>query len=303
MRLTSPCLSSGGVSTRMPRVRASLWPSKEKLTSAMPWPFGRGAEGGLGAVRGAAVEDAVLGLHGEASRVVDGGALRRGTSGSPTGRVGDLAGGRRRGGEVAQRRGSDRLCPTGISCENVFQTLEHVKIRPRSTQRSDPMSAEPTAETPFHLQGNFAPVREEVTGTDLPIEGALPPELTGLYVRQSANPVTGTSEHWFMGEGMVHGVRLEAGRAAWYRNRYVKTPYLSNPDVGAHLRHGPDRPDRLEGQHPRAEARRQDPGPRGGLLPLRARRRARDRRLDDYDGEARPPPSPPTRRSAPSPAR
>jgi carotenoid cleavage dioxygenase len=34
-----------------------------------------------------------------------------------------------------------------------------------------------------------------------------------------------------MGDGMVHGVRLEAGRAAWYRNRYVKTPYLENPDA------------------------------------------------------------------------
>ena len=93
------------------------------------------------------------------------------------------------------------------------------------------MSAEPTPETPFHLQGNFAPVSEEVTATDLPIEGALPPELTGLYVRQSANPFTGVSDHWFMGDGMVHGVRLEAGRAAWYRNRYVKTPYLENPDA------------------------------------------------------------------------
>ena len=30
---------------------------------------------------------------------------------------------------------------------------------------------------------------------------------------------------------MVHGVRLEAGRAAWYRNRYVKTPYLDDPGV------------------------------------------------------------------------
>jgi len=93
------------------------------------------------------------------------------------------------------------------------------------------MSAPATTEKPFHLQGNFAPVTEEVTGTDLPVEGAIPPELSGLYVRQSANPVTGTSPHWFMGEGMVHGVRLEAGRAAWYRNRYVKTPYLENQDV------------------------------------------------------------------------
>ena len=93
------------------------------------------------------------------------------------------------------------------------------------------MSAQPIADKPFHLIGNFAPVEREVTATDLPVEGALPPELSGLYVRQTPNPVTGSSPHWFLGDGMVHGVRLERGRAAWYRNRYVKTPYLQNPDA------------------------------------------------------------------------
>jgi carotenoid cleavage dioxygenase len=84
---------------------------------------------------------------------------------------------------------------------------------------------------PFHLQGNFAPVKEEVTAFDLPVEGALPPELAGLYVRNGANPVTGESPHWFLGQGMLHGVRLEGGRAAWYRNRYVRTPYYENPGL------------------------------------------------------------------------
>jgi carotenoid cleavage dioxygenase len=86
-------------------------------------------------------------------------------------------------------------------------------------------------EKPFHLQGNFAPVRDEVTAFDLPVTGALPPELCGLYVRNGANPVTGTSLHWFLGQGMLHGVRLENGRARWYRNRYVRTPYLENPEI------------------------------------------------------------------------
>jgi carotenoid cleavage dioxygenase len=89
------------------------------------------------------------------------------------------------------------------------------------------MSAE---EVPFPPKGNFAPVEKEITGTDLRVEGALPPELSGMYVRQSANPVTGTSGHWFMGEGMVHGVRVENGKALWYKNRYVQTPYLENPE-------------------------------------------------------------------------
>lgn len=86
-------------------------------------------------------------------------------------------------------------------------------------------------EIPFHLKGNFAPVKDELTETDLEVEGALPPDLNGLYVRNGANPVNGKSEHWFMGSGMVHGVRLEKGRATWYRNRYVRTPLLDEPEL------------------------------------------------------------------------
>jgi carotenoid cleavage dioxygenase-like enzyme len=86
-------------------------------------------------------------------------------------------------------------------------------------------------EKPFHLRGNYAPVSEEITAFDLPVQGAIPPELRGLYVRNGANPVTGTSPHWFLGQGMLHGVRLEAGRALWYRNRYVRTPYFEKPGI------------------------------------------------------------------------
>jgi carotenoid cleavage dioxygenase len=58
--------------------------------------------------------------------------------------------------------------------------------------------------------------------SDLPIEGAIPPELNGSYLRNGPNPRHNTS-HWFTGDGMIHGVRLEKGRAAWYRNRWVRT--------------------------------------------------------------------------------
>ena len=85
--------------------------------------------------------------------------------------------------------------------------------------------------TPFHLRGNFAPVKDQVSAENLEVEGSVPPELRGLYLRNGANPVTGRSEHWFLGQGMVHGIRLEEGSAAWYRNRYVKTPYLDNPEM------------------------------------------------------------------------
>ena len=76
----------------------------------------------------------------------------------------------------------------------------------------------------FWQQGNFRPVSEEVTETSLKVEGSIPPELSGLYVRNGTNSSTGISEHFFGGDGMIHGVRLEKGQAKWYRNRYVDTP-------------------------------------------------------------------------------
>ncbi len=87
---------------------------------------------------------------------------------------------------------------------------------------------------PWWLQGGFAPVVDEVESFDLEVTGALPPELTGLYVRNGSNPRTGESPHWFLGDGMVHGVRLDGGRATWYRNRYVRTPmYEASTTFGA----------------------------------------------------------------------
>lgn len=85
---------------------------------------------------------------------------------------------------------------------------------------------------PYWMQGGFAPVHEEVEVFDLEVTGNLPPELDGLYVRNGSNPVGDTSPHWFLGDGMVHGVRLAGGSALWYRNRWVDTPlYRSGQDL------------------------------------------------------------------------
>ena len=83
--------------------------------------------------------------------------------------------------------------------------------------------------TDFHLTGVFAPVHDELTAFDLPVTGTLPPELTGWYLRNGPNPRE-DSPHWFTGDGMVHGIRLENGRAAWYRNRWVRTESFGGTD-------------------------------------------------------------------------
>jgi carotenoid cleavage oxygenase len=76
------------------------------------------------------------------------------------------------------------------------------------------------------LRGNFAPVHDEVTAHDLPVTGTLPPELTGRFLRNGPNPISEpdpATYHWFTGTGMVHGLRLNGGRAEWYRNRWVRS--------------------------------------------------------------------------------
>ena len=56
--------------------------------------------------------------------------------------------------------------------------------------------------------------------------GTIPDQLDGRYLRNGPNPVVApdpAAYHWFLGSGMVHGVRLREGRAEWYRNRWVRS--------------------------------------------------------------------------------
>lgn len=89
-----------------------------------------------------------------------------------------------------------------------------------------------------YLSGNFAPVADELTVADLEVEGTIPPELTGRYVRNGPNPIAPDpdSYHWFLGNGMLHQVELRDGTAVAYRNRWVRTDeaagLLGEPVIG-----------------------------------------------------------------------
>ena len=77
-----------------------------------------------------------------------------------------------------------------------------------------------------YLLGNYAPVASEETVTDLSVTGSLPTTLNGRYLRNGPNPIAPpdpATYHWFTGEGMVHGIRIEDGKARWYRNRWVRS--------------------------------------------------------------------------------
>ncbi|MBX7481375.1 carotenoid oxygenase family protein [Qipengyuania qiaonensis] len=81
---------------------------------------------------------------------------------------------------------------------------------------------------PF-LGGVHTPLTEEFTLDNLDVMGSIPAELDGRYVRIGPNPFGEGSKghHWFVGDGMVHGVRLKYGKAEWYRNRFIRSRDLA----------------------------------------------------------------------------
>jgi 8'-apo-carotenoid 13,14-cleaving dioxygenase len=80
-----------------------------------------------------------------------------------------------------------------------------------------------------YLIGVHTPMREELTFENLPVSGAIPPAFNGRYLRMGSNPRAPkpSKYHWFAGDGMIHGISIENGRALWYRNRWIRSTQVS----------------------------------------------------------------------------
>lgn len=97
-----------------------------------------------------------------------------------------------------------------------------------------------------YLKTPFLPVLKETTQLNLAVEGEIPAELDGLYVRNGPNHADeiGPHHHYFSSHGMVHGVRLKDGKALWYRNRMVRAgdlpKVLGEADPGGPVSHDMD---------------------------------------------------------------
>jgi len=80
-----------------------------------------------------------------------------------------------------------------------------------------------------YLQGNYAPVDEErdVPHDGLRVEGEVPPQLTGAYMRDGANVAFQPNHYVYPldGDGMIHAMYFNDGRVH-YRNRWVETSHL-----------------------------------------------------------------------------
>ena len=89
--------------------------------------------------------------------------------------------------------------------------------------------------------GNYAPVLDEITETSIQVTGSIPTDLNGLFLRNGPNPVDWVNpkkHHWFLGDGMLHGVRLDNGNALWYKNRRVLgNDSTANTSVISHAGH------------------------------------------------------------------
>ncbi|MCA9623547.1 MAG: carotenoid oxygenase family protein [Myxococcales bacterium] len=110
--------------------------------------------------------------------------------------------------------GGGLLSSLGLGCEG------GQKVGPTPDPEPDP-----DAGKPWWLRGNFGPV-DESEASALEVTGSIPASLEGMFLRNGPNPYFGESGHWFLGDGMVHGLRLGGGEASLYRARYVQTPVL-----------------------------------------------------------------------------
>jgi len=76
-----------------------------------------------------------------------------------------------------------------------------------------------------YLTGAWTPLMEEVSVAELEvIEGAIPTELDGIYLRNTENQVHQPLGrfHPFDGDAMIHAIDFHGGKAS-YRNRFVRT--------------------------------------------------------------------------------
>jgi carotenoid 9,10(9',10')-cleavage dioxygenase 1 len=72
----------------------------------------------------------------------------------------------------------------------------------------------------------FLPVRQENSHAEITVEGEIPADLSGVYLRNGTNyqfDEVASRRHMFNGAGMLHQVQINAGKAT-YSNTYIRTP-------------------------------------------------------------------------------
>ena len=87
-----------------------------------------------------------------------------------------------------------------------------------------------------YLTGPYTPVTDEGDVADLQVEGELPADLDGAYLRNGPNPRFSPIGSYLFpldGDGMLHRVEVSGGRAR-YSNRFVRTPMVRKEEEVGH---------------------------------------------------------------------
>jgi len=79
----------------------------------------------------------------------------------------------------------------------------------------------------YYLQGNYAPIKTEINVPMLEVDGTLPMDIEGVYIRNGSNPMFDPITYTYPidGDGMLHAVSINNGSAS-YCNRWVETKGL-----------------------------------------------------------------------------
>ncbi|MGH3175560.1 MAG: carotenoid oxygenase family protein, partial [Streptosporangiaceae bacterium] len=88
-----------------------------------------------------------------------------------------------------------------------------------------------------YRSGAWRPQNVEYDADDLRVEGELPGDLYGVYLRNTENPLHPAivRYHPFDGDGMIHKVSFRDGKVS-YRNRFVRTDgLLAEQEAGRSL--------------------------------------------------------------------
>lgn len=106
------------------------------------------------------------------------------------------------------------------------KTLDAVEsaLVSRERHHSLPKTSDPSVQ----IAGNFAPVPEQAVRHNLHVTGTIPECVSGVYVRNGANPLHEpvAGHHLFDGDGMIHAVSLNGGNSASYACRFTETERL-----------------------------------------------------------------------------
>lgn len=95
----------------------------------------------------------------------------------------------------------------------------------------------PKADEHPYRTGAWQPQTTEFDAWGLEVEGEIPRDLNGVYLRNTENPLLPSPVfyHPFDGDGMLHSIRFEDGEAR-YANRFVRTDgFLAEREAGEHL--------------------------------------------------------------------